>query len=119
RCLGDFQTQVIGWNPQMENIILDGDNGTAYAAAGGDLVPGFELTHHGLPTFLARLLRPYRHKIRCPQQDGEKEKHRRSTAAPRSLEQIEIEHALNHLGCCNSRVYTHLHEADFLLDCHR
>ena len=51
----------------MHRIIFQGNNRSAYAAAGGHLVSRFQLTKHGLPFFLPPLLRHDQNKI----EDGE------------------------------------------------
>ena len=82
----------------MKDIVFDRDDGTAYAAAGRDLVSGLELIDHCLPALLASLLRPYQHKIHHPKHEDHDQEERRTPRAA-GLEQIKIEYALNHLGC--------------------
>ena len=103
----------------MERIVFDGDNDASYAATGGDLVSGLEFIDHGLPAFLAGLLRTYQNKIHHRKHEDHDEEERRAARTAGGLEQIKIEHALNHLGCLlQPSVYISATEI-FLLDCHR
>ena len=83
----------------MENIVFHGDDGAPYSATGRDLVPGFEFVDHRLPAFLTRRLRTKQHEIHHPYQEGHHDEKRPETGTGSGLEQIQIKHVMNHLGC--------------------
>src|SRR5215470_3297319 len=56
RGFDNFQPQIVRRDPQVDRIVLDGDNAAAKAALSSYTVPGLQLADHLLPLLLPALL---------------------------------------------------------------
>src|SRR5450432_1728206 len=72
-----FDAQIVRRHPQLNVVVLDGNDGAAHAAAGDHFVPSFELTQHLLPFLLFTLLRHDEKKVKYAKDEDE-----RSNAQP-------------------------------------
>src|SRR5579864_7265692 len=72
RGLGHLDAQIVRRNPQVKRIVLEGNDSPTQASAGYHLVASLQLIEHGLPLFLAALLRQNQQEIKNAEDEDQR-----------------------------------------------
>src|SRR5215470_17485268 len=73
RRTGDFDSQIIWGDTQLNSIVLHGNNGSAYTSAGDHAIAVLQRRQHLLPFLLPLLLRKDQHHIEDRENRDERE----------------------------------------------